>query len=240
MDTYCGSYINEIRSITDALYDWCNLQPGTRRLYYQSAVGFIESMIQEAKAPMGIEAKDITAVDTTLDGLNDFFDTLALQLNQSDLIPAGLPGFSDEMMCAPATAHSARTASDSPRDTQWELTRDDSSTEGPSSMPSTTPGSQCSASTLPSVESDRCCDICGYRPKGDPKWFAGSMAKHKRLMHATSPPKIYKCEYPGCKSQYKNRPDNLRQHQIEKGHFVNSGDGSSSRPTKRKKMDENR
>ncbi|KAK4447202.1 hypothetical protein QBC34DRAFT_410087, partial [Podospora aff. communis PSN243] len=70
------------------------------------------------------------------------------------------------------------------------------------------------------VASDEVCDICGYRPKGDPQWFKGSMAKHKKLQHSGEPPKIYKCPYPGCTSQYRNRPDNLRQHQIEKNHWV--------------------
>lgn len=87
---------------------------------------------------------------------------------------------------------------------------------------------------LPKVESNRCCDICGYRPKGDPQWFKGSMAKHRKLQHSNAPPKIYKCPYPGCKSAYKNRPDNLRQHQIDKGHFVDDANGR--RPSKRKKV----
>ncbi|MBE3042869.1 hypothetical protein IMZ48_09915 [Candidatus Bathyarchaeota archaeon] len=84
------------------------------------------------------------------------------------------------------------------------------------------------------VEADACCDICGYRPKGAPQWFKGSMAKHKKLQHSTTPPQIYKCPYPGCTSQYKNRPDNLRQHQFDKEHFV-EGDEASRRPSKRKK-----
>ena len=70
------------------------------------------------------------------------------------------------------------------------------------------------------VASDEFCDICGYRPKGDPKWFKGSIAKHKKLQHSGEPATIYKCPYPGCTSQYKNRPDNLRQHQIERNHWV--------------------
>ncbi|KAK7956120.1 uncharacterized protein PG986_005342 [Apiospora aurea] len=85
------------------------------------------------------------------------------------------------------------------------------------------------------VEANSCCEICGYRPKGDPQWFKGSMAKHKKLQHSTDPPRIYKCSYPGCTSAYKNRPDNLRQHQIEKGHFVEGVD-SAGRPAKRKKI----
>ncbi|KAI0159267.1 hypothetical protein BJ166DRAFT_593459 [Pestalotiopsis sp. NC0098] len=89
------------------------------------------------------------------------------------------------------------------------------------------------------AEADDCCEICGYRPKGDPQWFKGSMAKHKKLQHSTEPPKIYRCSFPGCTSAYKNRPDNLRQHQIEKNHFVEGeGKGKQKRPGKRKKMDD--
>ncbi|KAM7203818.1 hypothetical protein V8F20_003824 [Naviculisporaceae sp. PSN 640] len=87
------------------------------------------------------------------------------------------------------------------------------------------------------AEANSCCEICGYRPKGDPQWFKGSMAKHKKLQHSTAPPKIYKCPYPGCSSQYRNRPDNLRQHQIEKNHWVGGEEGTQRRPSKRKKLD---
>lgn len=88
------------------------------------------------------------------------------------------------------------------------------------------------------VESDACCDICGYRPKGAPQWFKGSMAKHRKLQHSNAPPRIYKCPFPGCVSQYKNRPDNLRQHQIEKNHWVEEDKEPKAerRPSKRKKM----
>lgn len=112
------------------------------------------------------------------------------------------------------------------------------------SGPSTTATSQSSPALATSTstnaaktESVNCCAICGYRPKGDPRWFGGSMAKHKKLQHAPTPPKIYQCPYPGCTSQYKNRPDNLRQHQIEKGHFVD-GQDVGRRPSKRKKTEE--
>lgn len=107
------------------------------------------------------------------------------------------------------------------------------------------------------VEADDCCEICGYRPKGDPKWFRGSMAKHRLTKHSVEV--IYKCPFPKCTSQYRNRPDNLRQHQLEKDHFVGdeaptkksrkqsrqqqqagSGDGdggdeTSTRPAKKRK-----
>ncbi|RYP79356.1 hypothetical protein DL769_003037 [Monosporascus sp. CRB-8-3] len=86
------------------------------------------------------------------------------------------------------------------------------------------------------VEADECCEECGYRPKGAPQWFKGSMAKHKRLQHSTDPPVIYQCPFPGCTSAYKNRPDNLRQHQLEKNHFVGGGDNEAARrPSKKRK-----
>ncbi|KAI1339523.1 hypothetical protein F5Y15DRAFT_75462 [Xylariaceae sp. FL0016] len=114
-------------------------------------------------------------------------------------------------------------------------------------LPRTNTGSDPSKSTTPvqtevgeeqllgqQVEANDCCEICGYRPKGNPQWFKGSMAKHKKMQHSAGPPIIYKCPYPGCNSQYKNRQDNLRQHQIEKNHFV--GDEAGRRPSKRKKV----
>ncbi|KAJ3563505.1 hypothetical protein NPX13_g8170 [Xylaria arbuscula] len=88
------------------------------------------------------------------------------------------------------------------------------------------------ASSGQKVEANERCEICGYRPKGDPQWFKGSMAKHKKMQHSTNPPIIYKCPFPGCNSEYKNRRDNLRQHQIEKNHFV--GD---ERQIRRKRKD---
>lgn len=96
---------------------------------------------------------------------------------------------------------------------------------------------EAAASTTQKVEANSSCEICGYRPRGDPQWFKGSMAKHKKLQHSTEPPRIYRCPFTGCNSAYKNRPDNLRQHQIEKGHFINGVDEKGRRPQKRKKMD---
>lgn len=109
--------------------------------------------------------------------------------------------------------------------------------QGPSTAGTSPPTSEePTPSNNSKVESDSCCELCGYRPEGDPRWFPGSMAKHKKLQHATTPAKIYRCPFPGCTSQYKNRPDNLRQHQIKKGHFVSGEEAPSSRPPKRKKI----
>ncbi|TVY73848.1 hypothetical protein Focb16_v005959 [Fusarium oxysporum f. sp. cubense] len=65
------------------------------------------------------------------------------------------------------------------------------------------------------------CDLCPYKPKGDPRWFLGSMAKHMKLKHSDKPPKVFRCNYPGCGKKYRNRQDNLYQHQRKHGHFTN-------------------
>ncbi|KAI0206468.1 hypothetical protein F4808DRAFT_120706 [Astrocystis sublimbata] len=98
-------------------------------------------------------------------------------------------------------------------------------------------GSSTLASSGQKVEANERCEICGYRPKGDPQWFKGSMAKHKKMQHSTNPPTIFKCPYPGCNSEYKNRRDNLRQHQIEKNHFV--GDEGTQPGGRKRKRREN-
>ncbi|KAJ1333540.1 hypothetical protein MN608_03531 [Microdochium nivale] len=92
------------------------------------------------------------------------------------------------------------------------------------------------ATATTQIEANSCCEICGYRPKGDPQWFKGSMAKHKKLQHSAEPPTIYRCTFPGCTSAYKNRQDNLRQHQIEKNHFVNDDEEQQRRSNKRKRV----
>ncbi|EFX04145.1 zinc finger protein [Grosmannia clavigera kw1407] len=122
------------------------------------------------------------------------------------------------------------------------------------------PSAETPAGQKVEVESDACCQICSYRPKGDPQWFRGSMNKHMKTKHSGEV--IYKCPYPNCNSQYRNRLDNLQQHQREKNHFVGSeqvvkkarrqsqteqtdsiseqgssdGTGATRRPSKRKKL----
>jgi hypothetical protein len=91
------------------------------------------------------------------------------------------------------------------------------------------------ASSSLKVAAKESCSLCGFRPKGHPKWFRGTMAKHMKNQHSAEPDKIFKCTFPGCKSEYRNRPDNLRQHQIEKGHMMD-GD-TARRPSKRKRVE---
>lgn len=104
----------------------------------------------------------------------------------------------------------------------------------PSKLEPPTATAAAAAATAAKVESDSCCEICGYRPKGDPRWFVGSMAKHMKTIHSENP-QIFRCPYPGCTSQYSKRADNLRQHQIEKGHFVDGEGNQGKRPRKRKR-----
>ncbi|ROT40648.1 hypothetical protein SODALDRAFT_101633 [Sodiomyces alkalinus F11] len=112
-------------------------------------------------------------------------------------------------------------------DTEMEMPQDTAAPSEPTEK---------AESSAEKVESSECCEICGFRPKGHPRWFRGSMAKHKKLQHATTPAKMYRCPFPGCTSQYRNRPDNLRQHQLDKGHFVDGEEGR--RPSKRKKVEQ--
>ncbi|KAI6769160.1 hypothetical protein HG531_010264 [Fusarium graminearum] len=99
-----------------------------------------------------------------------------------------------------------------------------------------TPATAASSASTAKIKSDIGCTLCNYTPKGDPRWFSCSLSKHMRLQHSTKPPIIYRCQYPGCTSQYKNRPDNLRQHQIEKGHFPD-GQDVGKRSNKRRKVE---
>lgn len=77
----------------------------------------------------------------------------------------------------------------------------------------------------------------GARPKGDLKWFHDGMAKHQKHQHARTPPNIYQCLFPGCNSQYKTRPDNLRQHHTVKGHFVDDQDDSTKGRKREKSLE---
>jgi hypothetical protein len=99
-----------------------------------------------------------------------------------------------------------------------------------------TPAPAVSSASTTKIKSDIGCTLCNYTPKGDPRWFSCSLSKHMRLQHSTKPPIIYRCQYPGCTSQYKNRPDNLRQHQIEKGHLTD-GQDTGKRSNKRRKVE---
>lgn len=200
-----------------------------RYTHYNQAVDLVEAMV-----PGGVPALNASKSADTSD-LDEFLDLSRPFIDSgSGLSPASTTPWDS---LSPAT------------NTATAFSNGISSASASSGQPSPNSDRQYPASTTPQsgrsdpesrpaaqkVEANACCEICGYRPKGDPQWFKGSMAKHKKLQHSTNPPIIYKCEYPGCTSQYKNRLDNLKQHQMDKKHFVD-GEMPSKRPSKRKKV----
>ena len=190
-----------------------------------------------------LDAGEISEPDSDDDALFDcIFDSLTPSLTDDftmDIDIETQPLLSLEQGAAPKPAAPERPAhSSTPREDKTSASRTESRSSAalPVKNALQTPISPSSPPQQKPELADACCELCGYRPKGDPRWFHGSMAKHKKTQHSTDPPKIYKCPYPGCNSAYKNRPDNLRQHQIEKNHFMDGNDGASRRPSKRKKM----
>lgn len=232
---YFDSYVPLVRTLFDPIYE---LDGGTgnlqRKDYHALGISLSEALIQEIEAgPLDDEAVSTIESDHDAFLLEDIMDM--------DMESQTLLGHSLAQLEMPVISSSHTTESSTPATGKTPATWTDSS---PSSSSSTSTETHSPASASPpqqqaqhqKVEANASCEICGYRPKGDPRWFHGSMAKHKKLQHSTEPPKLYKCNFPGCTSVYKNRQDNLRQHQIEKDHFVDGDEGASRRPSKRKKM----
>ncbi|KAK0620322.1 hypothetical protein B0T14DRAFT_228709 [Immersiella caudata] len=212
---FFDDYTPRVRDMCDRMYQHHDTGTSRRNTYHQAGISLIERLIPEFDKPAsGASFDEHEDFDAFFEGLTG--STLDCQLNL----------VSPSTVCETAnTLRIPTSPSVSPAGADEHL--DLGSIRGESLDQ---PGQK--------VEADACCDICGYRPKGDPQWFKGSMAKHRKLQHSTAPPKIYKCPYPGCSSQYKNRPDNLRQHQIEKNHWVDGEEATTSRrPSKRKKVD---
>ncbi|KAJ9148915.1 Zinc finger protein [Pleurostoma richardsiae] len=224
--TFFNAFVPQVRGLCNQLYEQHSGGASRRNDYYSLGIALIESIITELDAdPLDLEA--IIAEDEALDDL-----LKSLTDPTADCPAQNRP----VLTVTPEGPPSDTTGSDG-QDLvpPGRLPADSAVTNGGSSpLPSTSQPSE--QADQKATESHACCEICGYRPKGDPQWFRGSMAKHKKLQHSAEPPKIFKCPFPGCTSQYKNRPDNLRQHQIEKGHFVEGEEGATRRPSKRKKM----
>ncbi|KAL2021327.1 hypothetical protein VTK56DRAFT_7298 [Thermocarpiscus australiensis] len=214
------SFVSRVRSMCDQIYEQHDVGTSRRDVYHGLGIALIESLIPEFDIPTG------RAANPPLEGIDALFNDLnsdAGNATEVDLRPVDLHMFDrDANRAQPPAATSTPEGTPSSAQTgslASEHARQSGSGES----------SKQQQPTGQKVEADSCCEICGYRPKGDPQWFKGSMAKHKKLQHSTEPPKIYKCPYPGCTSQYRNRPDNLRQHQIEKNHWV------GERPNKRRR-----
>lgn len=249
---YFDSYVPLVRSLCDPIYELdSNPEALKRHDHYSLGISLSEALITELEAePLDFDAvsTDESDHDAFLDYLtppltDDLMDRdveilslLGLGINDLDVSPG--PTSNDTDSSARTTGNAVAVAAS----TNLSRCPSSASAGNETQAQAQTPYSSSSVS-LPQqpaqqtkTEAGACCEICGYRPKGDPRWFHGSMAKHKKLQHSTDPPVIYRCQYPGCKSAYKNRPDNLRQHQIEKDHFVEGDEGASRRPSKRKKM----
>ncbi|POR31182.1 Uncharacterized protein TPAR_08605 [Tolypocladium paradoxum] len=238
-DVCFDEYIASVRRHLDAIYELYGsgiTGENPRLRYYRHGIRLMRSIIQQPEPDQQPTTPD-ASVDVP-------FDPLSLDGRMAPNMDDFLGSMSDFNFDIPTDAaapvpdtHIPDVGLNPPAPDAAELlpTPEGTASMGPWSGGTGTPASPAPSSSSKKVDSNSCCGKCGYRPKGDPRWFGGSMAKHKKLQHGAGPPKIYKCPFPGCTSQYKSRPDNLRQHQIDKGHFVDSGDGESRRPSKRKK-----
>ncbi|KAK7449105.1 hypothetical protein Landi51_06184 [Colletotrichum acutatum] len=251
LPNYFNHYVPRVRAQSEVLY----ANPGTvsRMSYYAYAINLMESIIRGVCTKERLEkaAQDPSKMtnEAALDDFMNLTTTLGdtawgdVQATMTDapLIPAPMPdieiymdvdgnGLSEhlKMFFEDGGVPAAPASQTPPSIAQPNNGPDKSAAKVQEDLPS-------SSAPKTEAEANEKCEICGYRPKGHPQWFKGSMAKHKKMQHSTAPPKIYKCPFPGCTSQYKNRLDNLKQHQQDKNHFV---DGETERrPSKRKKRD---
>ncbi|EXK35403.1 hypothetical protein FOXG_06311 [Fusarium oxysporum f. sp. lycopersici 4287] len=227
-DIYFDSYIRFVREQMDSIYCTATAEGSYRALYYRQCIELIKTVIGVPLQPMAEHAAENSSV--TQDGFDDideFFNVMSPNnFNFSSVGPfdAGQPL---DFSCLPNTIDPG-TLNPLPLPTPADTNSVQATSTAANSPPSPAPAAK--------TKSDSSCKLCGYTPEGDPRWFSGSMAKHIKLQHSTKPPTIYRCPYPGCTSQYKNRPDNLRQHQIEKGHFL-EGQDVVKRSNKRRKIE---
>ncbi|KAK3390569.1 hypothetical protein B0H63DRAFT_119764 [Podospora didyma] len=226
---FFASFVPRTRDLCDKIYEEPGSNFPTRAVYHSLGISLFESLIPEFDNSTGdaagsiLEEHDLDEMFNQITVDNPFSNLATADSTDYNIgnpsclytLPIDLQGV--EMLSTESTSSSQNPSPVRGQSVQVELSEQQPTGEE-------------------KVEADACCDLCGYRPKGDPKWFKGSMSKHKKLQHSEAPPKIYKCPYPGCSSQYKNRPDNLRQHQMEKSHWVQGDDGASRRPSKRKKL----
>ncbi|KAF7543734.1 hypothetical protein G7Z17_g10494 [Cylindrodendrum hubeiense] len=228
-EIYFDSFISCVRMNMDSLYTQNIPNICQRNLYYQHGVKLMETIITASQ----ISQDQSTTMDASRTPALDSLDDVIKAMTPHNVDSFDWRFDTDPQIDFPGAMTIDPGALGNP---QLMPTPEGTVSLGGPSTAATSPPSPVGASAATKIESNSCCELCGYRPKGDPRWFGGSMAKHKKLQHATTPPKIYRCPFPGCTSQYKNRPDNLRQHQIEKGHFVD-GQEDNQRPSKRKKVD---
>ncbi|KAL6807974.1 hypothetical protein GGI42DRAFT_260975 [Trichoderma sp. SZMC 28013] len=254
-DAFFGEYVEVVRRQTDSLYTQSPFF-SSRSTYHRCGIQLlmkesnrnpvivdagVESSAPSSGTLNGIVGVVPNSFDIDFGSMLDFSPDQGLDDDVAE--PAGIagaplmgasrwtPGDAAFVTAADGTAAIATPAAPRPMDADALPLGEDDALISP--IASTPNKAEASASST-KVESDSCCKICGYRPKGDPRWFMGSMAKHMRTIHSENP-QIFRCPYPGCTSQYSKRADNLRQHQIEKNHFVDDEEKQGRRPRKRKR-----
>ena len=245
---FFDDFVPQVRDMCDPIYQQHDAGTSRRNDYHCLGVMLIGTIMPEFDSSSAGDSVDHILDEDLDDNFDEYFNKLSPDcVAETTMSFAGITEF-DHLLGATSQGHLAELASELQVPLLITTPPESAQSSGQSPMSSPTSDDnqrQTSQSSEPTteqsnaqkIEANSCCDICGYRPKGDPQWFKGSMAKHKKLQHSTAPPKIYKCPYPGCSSQYRNRPDNLRQHQIEKGHWVQGDEGTQRRPSKRKKLE---
>ncbi|KAF5604693.1 hypothetical protein FPCIR_763 [Fusarium pseudocircinatum] len=234
-DVYFDGYIHFVREQMDSIYCTATPEGSYRTLYYRQCIELIKTVIGAPLQPISEHAVQNSSVTQGgFDDIDEFFNVISPNnFNFSSVGPfdAGQPL---DFSCLPNTIDPGNL-NPLPLPTPADTNSVQATSTAANSPPSPAPAASSSSPTA-KIKSDSSCKLCGYTPEGDPRWFSGSMAKHMKLQHSTKPPTIYRCPYPGCTSQYKNRPDNLRQHQIEKGHFL-EGQDVVKRSNKRRKIE---
>lgn len=234
---FLGHYVPLVRSHLDPLYARTSMVETHRLSYRRDGSMLMRSLFRGLVQASSGSPLVVPPTNHMVNHMDDFMNSMGSNMGDlgfhSEPTPCRTPGLPYPNVAITPALH-----------TRFNMDSvNERAPASPATIPSPSPSAGQGAGSGPSgasidvkVESDTTCTLCGYRPKGDPKWFGGSMAKHMKLQHATTPPRIYRCPYPGCTSQFQKRPDNLRQHQIEKGHFVDGQGETSRRMGKRKKV----
>lgn len=227
-DVYRAIYVPEVQRFCDGLY--ATTMPGlsSRLVYYNAGISLVSDIFSGLTGSCGA----LQQVNPELPDI--LMEELVPKLSETEAMPLDALDFGDILTYDSPDTSDVSLGSDVPPDPDAPLTVASVEKAVPDVVPAETTAQQAASSSL-KVAAKESCSLCGFRPKGHPKWFRGTMAKHMKNQHSAEPDKIFKCTFPGCKSEYRNRPDNLRQHQIEKGHMM-EGD-TARRPSKRKRVE---
>jgi len=255
-ERFFDEYVPRVRKLCDQVYEK-HEGVSQRDKYHALGIDLIEKLIHDFDTSSSkLKLSDALDIEFLEDATPETIVQATPSSKLSTSSPKGprSPNFSVQLPTPTATSintpSNSSSTGDAERPQQQQATPAAQSpsqlgTQGSQRQPRTT-GQQKEV-----VEADLCCKICGYRPKGDPQWFKGSMSKHMRTQHRKETEYFY-CNFPGCTSKFRNRADNLRKHKMEKNHWCeedlvpatgaasssSSGQtaGGSRRPSKRKKI----